>query len=107
TARLAKAGADRNARVALEQRNLTLKALDKLVFEVQERLGETPATRSLRRSLLDTAISRLDEIASSAEATRPDLSRAVAHQKLGEIYRQVGRSAEASRQLEQAVRLAE
>ena len=35
------------------------------------------------------------------------MSRAVAHQKLGDIYRQVGRSAEASRQLEQAVRLAE
>ena len=107
TAQAAKAEADRSARVALDQRNLALKALDKLVFEVQERLGETPATRSLRRSLLDTAIAGLDEIASSTEATPPDLSRAVAHQKLGELYRQVGRSAEASRQLEQAVRLAE
>jgi tetratricopeptide (TPR) repeat protein/tRNA A-37 threonylcarbamoyl transferase component Bud32 len=107
TTRAAKADADRNASVALEQRNLALKALDKLVFEVQERLGETPATRSLRRSLLDTAIVGLDEIASNAEATPPDLSRAVAHQRLGEIYRQVGRSAEASRQLEQATRLAE
>jgi tetratricopeptide (TPR) repeat protein len=107
TARAAKAEADRNARVALEQRNLALKALDKLVFEVQERLGETPATRSLRRSLLDTAIAGLDEIAASTEATPPDLSRAVAHQKLGEIYRQVGRSAEASRQLELSAQLAE
>ncbi|APW62936.1 hypothetical protein [Paludisphaera borealis] len=107
TARTAKAEADRNARVALEQRNLALKALDKLVFEVQERLGETPATRSLRRSLLDTAIAGLDEIASSTEASSSNLSRAVAHQKLGEIYRQLGRSTEGSRQFEQAVRLAE
>ena len=107
TARAAKADADRNARVALEQRNLALKALDKLVFEVQERLGETPATRSLRRSLLDTAIAGLDEIASNAEATPPDLSRAVAHQRLGEIYRQIGQLAEALRQLDHAVRLAE
>jgi tetratricopeptide (TPR) repeat protein len=106
-ARLAKAEADRNSRVALDQRNLALKALDKLIYEVQERLGETPATRFLRRSLLDTAIDGLDELASSAEAAPPDLSRAVAHQKLGEIYRQVGRSGEASSQLEQSVRLAE
>jgi tetratricopeptide (TPR) repeat protein len=107
TAQRAKAEADRNAQVALEQRNLALKALDKLVYEVQERLGETPATRVLRRSLLDTAIAGLDELATSTEATPPDMSRAVAHQKLGEIYRQVGRSEEASRQLEQAVGMAE
>jgi tetratricopeptide (TPR) repeat protein len=107
TARKAKAEADRNARTALEQRNLALKALNKLVFEVQERLGETPATRALRRSLLDTAIAGLDELASSTEGTPPNLSRAVAHQKLGEIYREVGRSAEATRQFEQAVQLAE
>jgi tetratricopeptide (TPR) repeat protein len=107
TARVAQSQAVRNARSAIEQRNLALKALDKLVFEVQERLGESPATRSLRRSLLDTAIAGLDELAQSTETTPPDLSRAVAHQKLGEIYRQVGRSAEATRQLEQSVRLAE
>jgi tetratricopeptide (TPR) repeat protein/predicted Ser/Thr protein kinase len=107
TARTAKARADRNARLALEQRNLALKALDKLVFEVQERLGETSATRFLRRSQLDMAVAGLDEIAATAEATPPDMSRAVAHQKLGEIYLQVGRTAEAARQLDQAVGLAE
>jgi tetratricopeptide (TPR) repeat protein len=106
-ARVAKTQADRNARLALEQRNLALKALDKLVFEVQERLGETSETRFLRRSQLDTAIAGLDEIAASAAATPPDMSRAVAHQKLGEIYLQVGRTADAARQLEEAVALAE
>ena len=106
TARAAQVQADRSARSAIEQRNLALKALDKLVIEVQERLGESPATRSLRRSLLDTAIAGLNELAQSAEATPPDLSRAVAHQKLGEIYRLVGRVAEATQQLEQSVRLA-
>src|SRR5262249_8259250 len=66
----------------------------------------TPETRSVRRGLLDTALSGLDEIARSAEATPPDLSRAVAHQKLGEIYRQVGRSKEAAAQLDRARGLA-
>ncbi|QEH35754.1 Serine/threonine-protein kinase PknB [Aquisphaera giovannonii] len=106
-AREAKDEADRKTRFALEQRNLAMQALDKLVFEVQERLGETPATRHLRQSLLDTAIAGLDDLATSTEATPPDMSRAAAHQKLGEIYRQVGRSAEAGRQFELAVRLAE
>ena len=36
----------------------------------------------------------------NAEAAAPDLSRAVAHQKLGDIFRQVGRNDEASRQYE-------
>jgi serine/threonine protein kinase/tetratricopeptide (TPR) repeat protein len=106
TARMAKEEADRKAQFALEQRNLALKSYNKLIYDLQERLGETPETRLIRRSLLDTAIAGLDELASSTEAAPPDLSRAVAHQKLGELYRQVGRSAEASRQLELAVQLA-
>src|SRR5262249_36009546 len=61
SAQTAREAADRNARAALEQRNLTLKALDQLVFSVQEKLGDTPATRSVRRALLDTAIAGLDE----------------------------------------------
>ena len=63
--------ADRNARVAVEQRNLALKAYDKLVFEVQESLGETPATRPIRRSLLDTAIAGLDELAPAPRRRLP------------------------------------
>jgi tetratricopeptide (TPR) repeat protein/predicted Ser/Thr protein kinase len=96
-----------NARAALDQRNLALKALNQLVFGVQDRLGESPETRPLRRSLLGTATAGLDEIARSTEAGAPDLSRAVAHQKLGEIFRQIGRAAEARRQLMLAQSLAE
>ena len=46
--RSARAATDQaNARpVRLEQRNLALKSYDKLVFDLQERLGETPETRS-------------------------------------------------------------
>jgi serine/threonine protein kinase len=105
--RRAKEDSEHNAQIALEQRNLALNALDKLVFEVQERLGETPTTRSLRQSLLNTAIVGLDEIAANAEATPPNTSRAVAHQKLGDIYLQVGHTEAAARQLAQGARLAE
>ena len=70
-ARRAEQQAAVDARAAVEQRNLALKALDQLVFDVQERLAQTPATRSLRRSLLDTAIRGLDEIARSTAGVAP------------------------------------
>ncbi len=107
TARAARDVADRNAQVALEGRNLALKALDRLIFDVQEKLGNTPETRTLRRGLLDTALAGLDEIARNAEAEPPNLSRAVAHQRLGAIYREVGRKTEATAQLNRARGLAE
>jgi tetratricopeptide (TPR) repeat protein len=106
-AQKAERAADASARTALEQRNLALKALNELVFGVQDRLGDSPQTRPLRRNLLGTATAGLDEIARSAEAAAPDLSRAVAHQKLGDIFRQIGRSDEARRQLELARGLSE
>jgi tetratricopeptide (TPR) repeat protein len=101
----AKARAAQAAAVA--QRNLALSAFDQLVFDLQERLGNTVATRAARRSLLDTAIKGLDAVALGNEGSAPDLSRAVAHQKLGAIYLQIGRTAEARRQLDSARRLAE
>src|SRR5262249_40003192 len=93
-------------RSALTQRNLALTAYDQLVFDVQERLGDSPATRSARRALLKTAILGLDEIVRETEGATPDVSRAVAHVKLGEIYGQVGMTGEARRQYEQARQLA-
>jgi serine/threonine protein kinase len=85
---------------ALHQSKLTTKALNELVFGVQDQLGKTAATRALRKGLLDTAIDGLDQVALSAEAAAPDSSRAVAHQKLGDIFRQVGRNDDALRQYE-------
>jgi tetratricopeptide (TPR) repeat protein len=94
-------------RAAVEQRNLAMSALNQLIFNVQEKLAKSPATRPLRQSLLDTALAGLDDIARSTEAAAPDLSRAVAHEKLGDIFRQVGRAQDARRQYEQARQLAE
>jgi tetratricopeptide (TPR) repeat protein len=92
---------------AVRQRNITQQNLEELVFDLQDRLGETPKTRALREGLLLKAISGLEDIARRTEAARPDLSRAVAHQKLGDIFRQIGRAVEAREQYEQARRLAE
>jgi serine/threonine protein kinase len=98
----------RNAhRRAAVERNLALKTLNQLIYDVQERLAPTPATRSLRRSLLDTAIRGLDEIGRSTEGASPDLSQAVAYQKLGDIYRIIGQTSAARLHYGRALRIAE
>jgi tetratricopeptide (TPR) repeat protein/predicted Ser/Thr protein kinase len=107
TARAAQREADASARAAHEQRNLTLKTINRLVSLVKRRLGTTPATRSVRQAALDTAVEGLEEIARGTAESAPDLSRAVAHQELGDIFRRTGRTADARRQYEQARRLAE
>jgi tetratricopeptide (TPR) repeat protein len=94
-------------KAAVAQQEVTLKTLNELVFEVQERLGKTPATREARKRLLDTAIAGLDQIAERTAAAAPDLGRAVAHQKLGDIFREIGYTEDAGRQYEFSRRLAE
>jgi tetratricopeptide (TPR) repeat protein len=90
-----------------EQRNLALKALEQLVSTDREEPGRSPAARSLRRRQLATAVLVLGDLARGAEETAPDLNRAVAHQKLGDIFRQVGQTAEARGQYNRARTLAE
>ena len=92
---------------AVAQGNLTLKTLNQLVFDVQEKLGKTPATRPLRQALLDQAIAGLDEIAHSTEAAAPSSGRAIAHQLLGDMFREIGRTADALKQYNFARLLAE
>jgi len=106
SARSAEERAEANAQSADIQRDLALKALMELADGVQSKLKDSPATLGLRRSLLDTAITGLGEIAKSTQEAAPDVSRAIAHRKLAEIYRQLGRAQEARRQLELSMRLA-
>ena len=87
---------------AVDRGKLVIDAYSRLVSDVQEKLGDTAATRSIRQDLLTTAIQGLDEIARSPGASAPDLYLAVAHQKLGEILRQVGRVDDARLQLDRA-----
>jgi serine/threonine-protein kinase len=92
---------------AVAQRNLALNAFNQLVFDLQERMGNNEATRAARRLLLDTAIAGLDAIARGNEGLAPDFSRAVAHQRLGAIYLQIGHTTKARQQLDSARSLAE
>jgi len=93
-------------REALEQWNRTFRNLNQLVFEVHDKLGKTPATRAARRQVLDTALAGLEEVAESAKTAAPDIGRAVAHQKLGDIFREIGRMEDAGRQYDSARLLA-
>ena len=94
-------------RSALDRGRLAIDAYSRLVTDVQERLGESAATRSIRQDLLTTAIQGLEEVARGVGGGDPDLDRAVAHQKLGEILRQVGRADDARQQFVQSIRQAE
>jgi tetratricopeptide (TPR) repeat protein len=102
TAEAANRKSQASARAATEQQTLALKALNQLIYGVQEKLAQTPATRSIRQSLLDTALAGLDEIALFTAGSPPDVSQAVAHQKLGEIFRTIGRYGEAQPHYERA-----
>jgi tetratricopeptide (TPR) repeat protein len=88
TARAAERKADASARTAL-------KTLDRLVFQVQEKLRSTPATRQLRQGLLETALDGLREVAGAGDAATPDVLRAAAHLQMGDIHWQLGRVPEA------------
>ncbi len=106
-AQAARQQAQTSALTAVAQRNLALKALRELIFGVQDKLNATPRTQKLRQSLLKTAIEGLTELARSTEGAAPDLDRAVAHQRLAEVYSRVGQEIEAGRQLARSLELAQ
>ena len=89
--RHAAATADASFRATREQRDLALKALEQLI----------------RRDLTDPTLADLDELARRAESDPSDLSRAIAHQKLGAIFQALGRTEEGRRQFEFSRQIAE
>ena len=60
-----------------------------------------------RQGLLDTAIAGLEEISRRTAGSPPDLSQAAAHEKLGDMYRIIGRHEEAGQHYEKSRELAE
>ena len=84
-ARAADQTAQANAEEAERQRGRALDAYEKLVFEVQDKLGFDAATQSMRQSLLKTAADGLKEMAKGADAAAPDRVRAAAYMKIGRI----------------------
>ncbi|MBC8874800.1 MAG: protein kinase [Planctomycetes bacterium] len=106
-AEAARTMADENARQAEAQTLVALRTLESVVFDMQQELANVPAAHSVRGSLLDTAIDRLQDVARSLEtAPKADLNLAVAHLELGDVFLTIGGSsgrgatAEAHRQYE-------
>ena len=92
-AEAARTMADDNARQAEAQTLVALRTLESVVFDIQQELANVPAAHSVRQSLLDTAIDRLQEVARSLEtAHSADLNLAVAHLELGDVFLTVGGS---------------
>jgi len=92
-AEAARTMADDNARQAEAQTLVALRTLESVVFDIQQELANVPAAHSVRQSLLDTAIDRLQEVARSLETARKaDLNLAVAHLELGDVFLTVGGS---------------
>ncbi|WP_165073766.1 protein kinase domain-containing protein [Paludisphaera rhizosphaerae] len=92
--RAAEAQAETSARTALD-------ANRRLVEQVRTTLQDVPATRALRRGLLETAVDGLRRVTTS-DANAPRLSRAAAHRLLGEVHWELGRTDEAVAEMERS-----
>ncbi|HEY6565218.1 MAG TPA: hypothetical protein VIY86_12010, partial [Pirellulaceae bacterium] len=100
--------AQRAADSARRQQQITMDALSDLVFGVQNKLATRPGNEQLREELLRTALTGLDKVLKATPASnRPTREVYVAHQRRSDIYRVSGRTAEADRELELALKLAE
>jgi tetratricopeptide (TPR) repeat protein len=104
--RLAKDEADNQTRFARRQRDLTLETLNSLVYAVQEQLRDRPAMAPMRERLLHYAIVGLERYARDGPTLAADYSMASAHERLGNLYQDVGRTAEAQREFEELELLA-
>ena len=101
-AREAEKEADAHAKATAKQAGLALGAFETLVSQVQDQLKDTPATQELRQSLLQTALDGLRKVARSAETTQiANRHMAVAHQRMGKIFVNLGATPEAMHEYEQ------
>jgi serine/threonine protein kinase/tetratricopeptide (TPR) repeat protein len=98
-AKKARATADENAKVANDQSALALSTLQTLVGKVQEQLEDAPRTQTLKKELLQTAMTGLKQVAQHAEkSTSTEATMASAHMKMGQMFRQLGDTEEAFKQ---------
>jgi serine/threonine protein kinase/tetratricopeptide (TPR) repeat protein len=85
---------------AVEDSALTRETLDQLVFEIQSQLEDKPALFKLRENLLNRAIAGLERYARTNPEDPPDFSKANAHERLGDLFLVLGRTADARREFE-------
>jgi serine/threonine protein kinase/tetratricopeptide (TPR) repeat protein len=94
------ATAERNADTAKKGMRLAVETLNKLIYEVQEHLEDEPALSGPKERLLRTAIAGLEQVTRRARGAVIDRSMATAHQRLGETFLMLGRTARARRHFE-------
>jgi eukaryotic-like serine/threonine-protein kinase len=79
--------ADKSRKLADQQSELALKTLNRVVFEIQNKLEQVPQARDVRRSLLNTAIDGLKEVALNLRAAKQAEHALVqSHLALGDIF---------------------
>jgi tetratricopeptide (TPR) repeat protein len=99
--------ADRNAHAARQQRDLAIKSLQAMIFEVQNTLQDEPRTQDLRKALLEIALSGLAEISTSGDESELEtLNTVIARNRMGDVAREMGKTEEARRQFQAALKTA-
>jgi serine/threonine protein kinase/tetratricopeptide (TPR) repeat protein len=94
------------SKAATEALGHAVDALDQLVSSVQQQLDNKPGMQKLKESLLRAAIPRLEQLARSGRAADASKdvgnSMGVAHQRLGDIFRDLGQATPAWQHYEQS-----
>lgn len=83
-----------NLKIADEQTQLAMKTLEKVVFELQQKLADLPHTQKVRSELLQSALQGLQNISEQLRVQqRVDRSTAHATLQLAETFSQLGDAA--------------
>jgi serine/threonine protein kinase/tetratricopeptide (TPR) repeat protein len=108
-----RADIDRNNAIASQKQaeadfDVALKSLNTLVETVQTQMGTQPGLLPIKRQLLETAADGLNKvIASQTDSSRTDQLVTIAHHRLGDVYADLGRTADAKREFEAALQQSE
>jgi serine/threonine protein kinase/tetratricopeptide (TPR) repeat protein len=96
----------RESEAAKERLGLAVEALDQLVSNVQQQLDNKPGMQTLKESLLRAAIPMLERLARSGPASDAgnDMgnSMGLAHERLGDIFRDLGKTTKAWQHYEES-----
>lgn len=104
----AKREADANARLAEGQANLAMGVLQDLISKVQDKLEDVPGNQELRKEILDIAVKGMDSARKLNDAhPQAEVSRAAAYERMGRIYKQIGKSEEAMAQFKMVYEIVE
>ena len=77
--------------LAREQSQLALKSLESVIFDIQRKLKNVPGAGDLQRSLLQTAVARLQEVSDRfASRSAIDRNTYVALIDLGDVFLRIG-----------------